>query len=996
PRPVRRSAYGSAAEPILDREVTTAVERALAALPVSYRQVLTLRLVHDLSPTAIAHALGCPPNTVKTRLKRGLALLRRHLPAGIATSVALLLATGRGLAAVRADVMLQAGRMTLRAAKATAWALPLGVLFMKTFLLRVGLLVPVLLLAWLGVDAMLPGPVRPETSSGGAIAVATVEPVRTAAEGSVSRSEVTPPPAWGTAKVVLHGRCIDATTGRPIPGLAAGAWPVQPDSARLPCEDDLALALDHTLTDADGVFRLACDPSDAILRVHVRHEGLQERLGLFGPFPAPQDVDCGDLPMHTGVVVSTRVVDQRGQAVGGVAFVLSRGGHDLRDDEPLMERPACCVRTRADGTVPWCSALAPGRYEVKWHEDAIPPQRKIAEMVIPAGIASLENQVLWPVEDERQALRGIVTDEDGRAVDGVELYAEGAGTRGHGRCGCDGRFVIPRIGPYDDAQLGPVTISINKAIDGYELVGAVPCTWGSQDLRLVVRTAQALAVHAVDARTGQPLRAFAINCAVSAAEGGETVIRPRSEPLADGGVRLCIARMPHLVQVLPEDPALAPSDIVRWEPSTGDELTVVVKPTKTIEIVLSTGLGEPVAGSEVWTMQPMEGATPAAPLHDVPLPNPFQWGFVPAQRWMVLGYGIDDTPLDHGTSDAAGRVRLRAPTDTAVLIAARGPGHVPRTVVTTPDERIDLRVQRGASVRFDLFPPELVPHFLPSARDAQVTANREAGDRVFERNVIHLAATRARREQDPEHAQPTVSTTVTSASCTCDGLAPGTWDLQVYGMLRRGCDRVSVHGPLATVTLQAGEQRVVPVDLRRWATGRVRGQVLVNGRPWAFEVGTLQRSSLTDVEVHTDAEGRFEADMVAGVCRFHLRSLFDHSTYWCAPEPCTVVAGTTVDVVIDVRRVAAHVQIVTAGDQPAARLRVAMACATEPHDYRTWTTDAYGCVTIDPAPLSGFELVATCGDEPSDAATGVSLGPMQVPLVGTTAEFHLRLPESWR
>ncbi|HEX5052295.1 MAG TPA: sigma-70 family RNA polymerase sigma factor, partial [Planctomycetota bacterium] len=47
PRPVRRSAYGSAAEPILDREVTTAVERALAALPVSYRQVLTLRLVHD-------------------------------------------------------------------------------------------------------------------------------------------------------------------------------------------------------------------------------------------------------------------------------------------------------------------------------------------------------------------------------------------------------------------------------------------------------------------------------------------------------------------------------------------------------------------------------------------------------------------------------------------------------------------------------------------------------------------------------------------------------------------------------------------------------------------------------------------------------------------------------------------------------------------------------------------------------------------------------------
>ena len=72
------------------------VAAAVASMPVLYRQVLTLRLVHGLTPTQVAAALGCPVATVKTRLQRGMDLLRGALPAGLATSVALLCVGGRG------------------------------------------------------------------------------------------------------------------------------------------------------------------------------------------------------------------------------------------------------------------------------------------------------------------------------------------------------------------------------------------------------------------------------------------------------------------------------------------------------------------------------------------------------------------------------------------------------------------------------------------------------------------------------------------------------------------------------------------------------------------------------------------------------------------------------------------------------------------------------------------------------------------------------------
>jgi RNA polymerase sigma-70 factor (ECF subfamily) len=60
-------------------EFQATVRRALRGLPVSYRQVLVLRYLEDLSYREIAAALGLRVTTVENRLRTGRRLLRERL-----------------------------------------------------------------------------------------------------------------------------------------------------------------------------------------------------------------------------------------------------------------------------------------------------------------------------------------------------------------------------------------------------------------------------------------------------------------------------------------------------------------------------------------------------------------------------------------------------------------------------------------------------------------------------------------------------------------------------------------------------------------------------------------------------------------------------------------------------------------------------------------------------------------------------------------------------
>lgn len=63
--------------PALDNSLVAALRR----LPVRQREVIALRLLLDLDTATTAKALGLPSGTVASHLSRGLAALRRELPA---------------------------------------------------------------------------------------------------------------------------------------------------------------------------------------------------------------------------------------------------------------------------------------------------------------------------------------------------------------------------------------------------------------------------------------------------------------------------------------------------------------------------------------------------------------------------------------------------------------------------------------------------------------------------------------------------------------------------------------------------------------------------------------------------------------------------------------------------------------------------------------------------------------------------------------------------
>ena len=61
------------------KDLTRAVERAMASLPEEQRTAIVLKEYHGLTFQEIADLVGCPLSTVKTRLYQGLTVLRREL-----------------------------------------------------------------------------------------------------------------------------------------------------------------------------------------------------------------------------------------------------------------------------------------------------------------------------------------------------------------------------------------------------------------------------------------------------------------------------------------------------------------------------------------------------------------------------------------------------------------------------------------------------------------------------------------------------------------------------------------------------------------------------------------------------------------------------------------------------------------------------------------------------------------------------------------------------
>lgn len=125
--PGELSASDDPLQVLQDQELWERVAAEVDALPNPYREVLSLRLVHGLEPTAIAHTLGRNPNTVRMQLKRGLERLRQAMPTQMAGLAPWILEPVRGLESIKSVVLSQAGGAAATAATFSSTSAPAGV-----------------------------------------------------------------------------------------------------------------------------------------------------------------------------------------------------------------------------------------------------------------------------------------------------------------------------------------------------------------------------------------------------------------------------------------------------------------------------------------------------------------------------------------------------------------------------------------------------------------------------------------------------------------------------------------------------------------------------------------------------------------------------------------------------------------------------------------------------------------------------------------------------
>jgi RNA polymerase sigma factor (sigma-70 family) len=1000
---------------VLDREALGAIERGLARLEAPYREVLTLRLVHDLSPAAIAHALGCPPETVRTRCKRGLELLRRHLPAGLGAGLALLLASGRGLAAVRADVV-QAGRELARKSTTVtaATAALFGGMVMKQLVVRATLVVAFLVLGWWGVVELTAGATAPGDAHGGAARVAASLPSGGGAAVAIDREAANEPPP-PSDEIVFVGRCVDPS-GTALAGVTCL---VHRDlNAGDVCDNELDGYLDRELNGeldgatvaaraesaADGTFRLACARGEGLLfDVRIGNRGHQHRTRRFGPYAGAREVELGDIALRRGVQVSVRVVDRSGTPVAGVR-VVAHGHQPAGRHEMLMVDQGFPWRSDARGHIELPYAMGPGHYHASFWSDDFPADRINADLVVPHDRDHFHTDLVWPVEDVRHAILGVLVDVDGKPLAGVAIGAEGGGTRGNAETRADGTFRMPRIGPYDPLAVGPVRFGLPEARCGLELVGDTTCSWGDRAVCLAASTAATLVVRAVDATSKQVVPDIEVACAVHRDDDAPAVLFAQFSPLEsapDGTVRRRVMPRPHVVQVFPRDARYAPSAMLEWDPRLSDELVVPLTAMRDATVRVVTADGKPVAGSEVRTLQPIEavaGEPAPAGWREVPVPAVPDRQLDAATRW--ARQGIDDAPLGSARTDADGYATVRVPLATDVLVAAFGPGHVAKAVVgRATTSTIELRVDAGASVRIDLVPKDVVARLAKVAQPRLRAAGSQ--DLVFGGMSVTLLPT---TKPGNAAAAATAAMPITAPGIVVQhGLPAGQYDVYVAGCIEAGAlDGVNLVRKFPSVTLHAGEPNELQLDVSGLALGRLQGQVLRNGEPWPYVAGNLGSMDWpayrSIVPVHADAQGRFDVEAPA-IGRYQFHTLDQHSVR-CA-EKVQLTAGATMNVVFAARICVAHVRIVAADGTPRPGLTVTSDEEIAADTLFVGVTDDDGCVEIRYAPSAPFHLTVTNPEGPARAGRRVTnqgdavLGPFEIPPTGDRAEFRAVLPADW-
>jgi len=250
-------------------ELVASVEAALRGLPELDREVLLPWLHEEARGGELARRLGVEGSTLRMRLHRGLARLRRALPAGLATAIVLSAAERQTLAATRRKVIEAASRPRVAVGGAVASGAGVAAKLAAGLLAAAATIAGVVLARpWSASESERLAPRVAGGTDGGSRATSDFAAPTSASRVAARRTLDERASAGDAAGAIAQDEVATVLTKGVVPSPAS--WEVAglvETSARAPVanavvrvfEDD---AFDHgsiaeTRTAADGTFRLA-------------------------------------------------------------------------------------------------------------------------------------------------------------------------------------------------------------------------------------------------------------------------------------------------------------------------------------------------------------------------------------------------------------------------------------------------------------------------------------------------------------------------------------------------------------------------------------------------------------------------------------------------------------------------------------------------------------------------------------------------------------------
>lgn len=534
-----------------------------------------------------------------------------------------------------------------------------------------------------------PPPPSPAVAAAARVEVPSPPPARDVT--SPEPQAATPPDNQSIAKEsIVRGRCIAAETKAPLQGGVVKLDGMPANDHQMALHGPVTWQdPEPVTTGADGRFEIRfVAPPPYQFGLDIQCEGRAPRTGRWSGFAEGEVEELGDIAMVRGVTVCGQVVDTAGNAVAKVGVSV--------DDLPLPIREDMGANDSRSG---WTDAE--GRFAIKvpipagtWPLDV---HARGYALVEPRQVTIAEQSgphELRVVVKAQRYLAGVVVDERGQPLSGIylETKSERSGKMEASWTRDDGSFkIFARDDAPDSVQLECHDAGPCEPLDDERFF-----TWGTTDIRIVMKRALTFELTVVEVGTGTPVEDYAVKChAIDASWSNEKEARLGGHH-ADGRVTVDkVVRGKNVLRIIPKDIGLAIGDAIEFQASDGGVAPMRIELPRLVPLVvrLVTGAREPIGGSQV---ELVRGRSEPVTLDD----------WVEDLRSDAMISSSEPLPLmiSKGTTDDRGLVTLYGPDGVDdLVIRALGPGHLPvlrdHVVFPLDNAPLEIEVDCGSTLR---------------------------------------------------------------------------------------------------------------------------------------------------------------------------------------------------------------------------------------------------------------------------------------------------------